>query len=62
MVRLSWDAQERLIEGARRGGRKGGVAEKHFTAESKRRQVEGARKGGRRSHIHDPGRTPEDYE
>jgi general stress protein YciG len=39
---MSKEAQERLIEGARRGGR----AEKHFTPESKERQREGARKGG----------------
>lgn len=39
---MSKDAQERLIEGARKGGQ----AEKHFTEESKERQREGARKGG----------------
>jgi hypothetical protein len=39
---MSKEAQERLIEGARKGGR----AEKHFTPESKERQKEGARKGG----------------
>jgi general stress protein YciG len=39
---MSGEAQERLIEGARKGGK----ALKHFTAESKERQREGARKGG----------------
>jgi hypothetical protein len=39
---ISREAQERLIEGARRGGK----ALKHFTPESKERQREGARKGG----------------
>ena len=47
---MSREAQERLIEGARRGGEKGGRAEKHFTPESKERQIQGARKGGRNSH------------
>ncbi len=49
---MSREAQERLIEGARKGGK----AEKHFTPESKERQREGARKGGQHSHMHDPGR------
>jgi general stress protein YciG len=49
---MSREAQERLIEGARKGGK----AEKHFTSESKERQREGARKGGQHSHMHDPGR------
>jgi general stress protein YciG len=39
---MSKEAQERLIEGAK----KGGEAPKHFTPESKERQREGARKGG----------------
>jgi hypothetical protein len=39
---MSKEAQERLIEGARKGGQ----AEKHFSQESKERQREGARKGG----------------
>lgn len=39
---MSKEAQERLIEGARRGGK----APKHFTPESKERQREGARRGG----------------
>ncbi len=39
---MSKEAQERLIEGARKGGQ----AEKHFSPESKERQREGARKGG----------------
>ncbi len=43
---MSREAQERLIEGARKGGK----AEKHFTPESKERQIEGARKGGKHSH------------
>ncbi len=47
---MSREAQERLIEGARRGGEKGGRAPKHFTPESKERQIEGARKGGQHSH------------
>ena len=50
---ISREAQERLIEGARKGGK----AEKHFTSESKERQREGARKGGQHSHIHDSGRS-----
>ncbi len=49
---MSREAQERLIEGARKGGK----APKHFTPESKERQREGARKGGQHSHMHDPGR------
>jgi general stress protein YciG len=49
---MSREAQERLIEGARRGGK----AKKHFTLESKERQREGARKGGLHSHLRDPGR------
>ncbi len=49
---MSREAQERLIEGARRGGK----AEKHFTPESKERQREGARKGGLHSHMRDPAR------
>jgi general stress protein YciG len=49
---MSREAQERLIEGARKGGK----AEKHFTPESKERQREGARKGGQHSHMNDPGR------
>jgi hypothetical protein len=50
---ISREAQERLIEGARKGGK----AEKHFTLESKERQREGARKGGQHSHVHDSGRN-----
>jgi general stress protein YciG len=50
---MSREAQERLIEGARKGGK----AEKHFTPESKERQREGARKGGQHSHMNDPGRN-----
>jgi len=50
---MSREAQERLIEGARKGGK----APKHFTPESKERQREGARKGGKHSHMHDPGRS-----
>ncbi len=49
---MSREAQERLIQGARRGGK----AEKHFTPESKERQREGARKGGLHSHMRDPSR------
>jgi hypothetical protein len=49
---MSREAQERLIEGARKGGK----AEKHFTQESKERQRVGARKGGQHSHMNDPGR------
>lgn len=50
---MSREAQERLIEGAKKGGK----AEKHFTPESKERQREGARKGGQHSHMNDPGRN-----
>jgi len=50
---MSREAQERLIEGARKGGK----APKHFTPESKERQREGARKGGKHSHMNDPGRS-----
>ncbi len=50
---MSREAQERLIEGARKGGK----APKHFTPESKERQREGARKGGQHSHMNDPGRN-----
>jgi general stress protein YciG len=53
---ISREAQERLIEGARKGGK----AEKHFTSESKERQREGARKGGQHSHMNDPGRKNEE--
>jgi hypothetical protein len=49
---MSREAQERLIEGARKGGK----ARKHFTPESKERQREGARKGGLHSHMRDPVR------
>jgi hypothetical protein len=49
---ISREAQERLIEGARKGGK----AEKHFTPDSKERQREGARKGGQHSHMNDPNR------
>ncbi len=47
---MSREAQQRLIEGARKGGEKGGRAKKHFTPESKERQIAGARKGGQHSH------------
>ncbi len=50
---ISREAQERLIEGARKGGK----AKKHFTPESKERQRAGARKGGQHSHMNDPGRN-----
>jgi general stress protein YciG len=50
---MSREAQERLIEGARKGGK----AEKHFTSESKERQREGARKGGQHSHMHDSDKS-----
>jgi len=39
---LSIEAQKRIVEGAKKGGK----AEKHFTPESKQRLIEGARKGG----------------
>ncbi|MDD5702005.1 MAG: hypothetical protein PHU23_08120 [Dehalococcoidales bacterium] len=39
---MSKEAQQRLIEGARKGGK----APKHFTKETKERQREGARRGG----------------
>lgn len=50
---MSREAQERLIEGARKGGK----ATKHFTPESKERQRAGAKKGGQHSHMNDPGRN-----
>ena len=53
---MSKEAQVRLIEGARRGGEKGGHAEKHFTPESKERQIEGARRGGEKG-----GRAPKHF-
>jgi hypothetical protein len=55
-------AQERLIEGARKGGEKGGRAEKHFTLESKERQIEGARKGGEKGGKSPKHFTPESKE
>ncbi len=42
---MSLEAQERLIRGAKKGGK----ATKHFTPESKARQIEGARRGGEAS-------------
>ncbi len=53
---ISKEAQVRLIEGARKGGEKGGRAPKHFTPESKERQIEGARKGGEKG-----GRAPKHF-
>jgi general stress protein YciG len=55
---MSDEAQRRLIEGARKGGK----AYKHFTPESKERQVEGARKGGRASSGAEKHYTPESKE
>ncbi len=55
---MSREAQERLIEGARRGGK----AFKHFTRESKERQVAGARKGGMASAGTEKHYTPESKE
>lgn len=52
---MSREAQERLIEGARRGGK----APKHFTSESKERQIAGAYKGGRASAGTEKHYTPE---
>ncbi len=49
---MSREAQQRLIQGAKKGGK----APKHFTPESKERQREGARKGGLHSHMRDPAR------
>jgi hypothetical protein len=53
---MSREAQERLIEGAKKGGEKGGRAPKHFTPESKERQIAGARKGGEKG-----GRTAKHF-
>ncbi len=53
---MSKEAQERLIEGARKGGEKGGRTPKHFTLESKERQIEGARRGGEKG-----GRAPKHF-
>lgn len=55
---MSTEAQRRLIEGARKGGK----AEKHFTSASKERQVEGARKGGKASAGAEKHYTPETKE
>ncbi|MDD5702002.1 MAG: hypothetical protein PHU23_08105 [Dehalococcoidales bacterium] len=55
---MSLDAQRRLIEGARRGGK----AKKHFTTESKERQRAGARKGGIASAGTEKHYTPESKE
>jgi general stress protein YciG len=55
---ISKEAQRRLIEGARKGGK----AEKHFTSESKERQIEGARKGGKASSGAEKHYTPESKE
>jgi hypothetical protein len=55
---MSRAAQERLIEGARRGGK----ASKHFTSESKERQIAGARKGGRASAGTEKHYSPESKE
>ncbi len=57
---MSREAQERLIEGARKGGKASAGTEKHYSPESKERQIEGARKGGEHSHMHDPGRKAND--
>jgi hypothetical protein len=46
---MSEEAQKRLIEGAKKGGK----ALKHFTPESKKRQILGARRGGINSHKND---------
>ena len=59
---MSKEAQERLIAGARKGGEKGGRAEKHFTPESKERQIAGARKGGERGGRAEKHFTPESKE
>ncbi len=58
MQLMSREAQERLIEGARRGGK----AKKHFTSESKERQIAGARKGGHASAGTEKHYTPESKE
>jgi len=59
---MSREAQERLIEGARKGGEKGGRAPKHFTPESKQRQIEGARRGGLKGGRAEKHFTPESKE
>lgn len=55
---MSRDAQSRLVEGARKGGK----SEKHFTPESKERQIEGARRGGEASAGTEKHYTPESKE
>ncbi len=62
MELMSKEAQERLIRGARRGGEKGGRAEKHFTPESKERQIAGARRGGEKGGRAEKHFTPESKE
>jgi general stress protein YciG len=47
---LPRESQERIIEGARKGGEHSAGKERHYTPESKARQIEGARKGGQHSH------------
>jgi hypothetical protein len=59
---MTREAQERLIEGARKGGEKGGRAEKHFTPESKQRQIEGARRGGEKGGRAEKHFSPESKE
>lgn len=59
---MSRQAQERLIEGARKGGEKGGRAQKHFSPESKERQIEGARRGGEKGGRAEKHFTPESKE
>jgi len=55
---ISREAQARLIEGARKGGK----TTKHFTPESKERQIAGARKGGESSAGTEKHYTPESKE
>lgn len=47
---LPKESQERIIEGARKGGEHSAGKERHFTPESKERLIEGAKKGGEHSH------------
>ena len=55
---ISKEAQARLIEGARKGGK----APKHFTSESKERQIAGARRGGEASAGTEKHYTPDSKE
>ena len=55
---MSREAQERLIQGARKGSK----SPKHFTRESKERKIAGASKGGLASARAEKHYTPESKE